>query len=63
MKQKINYHVPSSGKVNMIVTDYTDDEGIKELHIIEVDMYKDLVAIRLKDTMKARTSGPNYIFI
>ena len=47
----------------MIVTDYTDDEGIKELHIIEVDMYKDLVAIRLKDTMKAGTSGPNYIFI
>lgn len=47
----------------MIVTDYTDDEGIKELHIIEVDMYKDLVAIRFKDTMKTRTSGPNYIFI
>ena len=26
--------VPGSGKTNMIVTDYTDDEGIKELHII-----------------------------
>lgn len=47
--------VPSGGKANTIVTDYTDDEGIKELHIIEVDMYKDLVAIRFKDTMKAGT--------
>ena len=47
--------VPGSGKTNMIVTDYTDDEGIKELHIIEVDMCKDLVAIRLKDTMKTGT--------
>ena len=47
--------VPSSGKVNMIVTDYTDDEGIKELHIIEVDMHRDLVAIRFKGTMKAGT--------
>lgn len=48
-------HVPSGGKANTIVTDYTDDEGIKELLIIEVDMHKDLVAIRLKDTMKAGT--------
>jgi len=48
-------HIPSGGKANTIVTDYTDDEGIKELLIIEVDMHKDLVAIRLKDTMKAGT--------
>lgn len=47
--------VPSGGKANTIVTDYTDDEGIKELLIIEVDMHRDLVAIRLKDTMKAGT--------
>jgi len=47
--------VPSSGKANTIVTDYADDEGIKELLIIEADMNKDLVAIQFKDIMKAGT--------
>lgn len=47
--------IPNSRKANTIVTDYTDDEGIKELNIIEVDMSKDVVAIQFKDTMKAGT--------
>lgn len=47
--------VHSSEKTNMIVTDYVDDEGIKELRITEIDMNKDVVAIQFKDTMKAGT--------
>ena len=43
------------GKVNTIVTDYVDDEGIKELVIMEIDTIKDVVVVNFKDLMRAGT--------
>lgn len=47
--------IKSGEKANAIVTDYVDDEEIKELVIMEIGATKDVVVVNFKDLMRAGT--------